>query len=84
LTVFSDKTQVRYVREIILARREIGDFGRLRQTGDNARKFNLVCDDRNPWLKYKDVEICRWVEYGLNQSKMNWDGQISPDSISRY
>jgi len=45
-----DKTQeVRYVREIILARREVeilGDYDR----PDNARKFNLVCDDRN-WVE---------------------------------
>jgi len=47
----------------------LGDYDR----PDNARKLNLVCDDRNPGLNYKDVGNlygCRnWVEYGLNQSK---------------
>jgi len=38
------------------------DFGRLRQTRNNARKFNLVCDDRDSGLNYKDVGIYMAVE----------------------
>jgi hypothetical protein len=71
---FSDKTQeVRYVREIILARREVAGFGRLQQIQTMPENSTWYVMTEIPGLNYKDVRNlygCRnWVEYGLNQSK---------------
>jgi len=49
-----------------LARREVEILGDYDRPGD-ARKFNLVCDDRNPGLNIKMLEICMAV-IGLNMA----------------
>jgi len=63
---FSDGTQEAIRKRNHFWEREVADFGRLRQTRDNAQ-LNLVCDDRNPGLNYKDVGLygCR---IGLNMA----------------
>jgi len=61
---------------------EVADFGRLRQTGNNAPQLNLVTEI--PGLNYNVGNLygCRnWVEYGLNQSKneLGWT-----DFLTKY
>jgi SRSO17 transposase len=59
---FSDKTQeVRYVREIIFGKKRVAGFGRLQQIKDNARKFNLVCNDRNSWVELQRRQEFIWL-----------------------
>jgi len=62
-----------------LARREpqiLGDYDRPETMPENSTWYVMT---EIPGLNYKDVGIYMavGVEYGLNQSKMNWDGQIS-------
>jgi len=73
--------------EIILARREVeilGDYDRPEITTDRDENSTWYVMTEIPGLNYKDVGNlygCRnWVEYGLNQSKTNWDGQTFADS----
>jgi len=58
---FSATQEIRYVREIILVRREVVDFGRLRPTRNNARKLNLVCDDRDDWVELQRCWKSIWL-----------------------
>jgi len=84
--IFSDKTQeVRMLREIIFWQKEsqiLGDYDRPETMPENSTWYVMT---EIPGLNYKDWEI--YIGVGLNmetKAKMNWDGQISSDSISRY
>jgi len=66
------------LQEIILGGREIltsvaGEANsEITTDPNNARKFNLVCDDRDARVEIQRVGIYGYrklVEYGLNQSK---------------
>jgi len=60
-------------------RKILGDYDRPETMPENSTWYVMT---EIPGLNYKDVGNlygCNWVEYGLNQSKMNWDGQISAD-----
>jgi len=56
------------LEEIIFWQENQEFLGRLRQTGDNARKFSLVCDDRNPG--FENIKIFGNL-YGTAGIKLN-------------
>ena len=74
--IFSDKTtEVRYVREIIFGKKRSRRFwtsvaggsfhrhslGNYDRPGNNARKLNLVCNDRDSWVELQRCWQSIWL-----------------------